>query len=185
MQWLCALLLSLVSCAATPLDTVRAVSLRLTFNNGVCSGTAVGPQLVLTADHCFEKGSRLLAINGEEAHALKIVRDGRDHALVKVTTKFPRWVRRQGVAYTSQRVRWIGNPAGEKSIYREGYVSRALPDAVLIDAQVWKGDSGAGVFNQRGELVGVVSAMTGAGPSFMFAVMYPLAFTKEQWREMA
>jgi hypothetical protein len=39
------------------------------------------------------------------------------------------------------------------------------------------------MFNDRGEVVGVVSAMVGASPSFMLAFAWPLEFTPKQWKE--
>lgn len=54
------------------------------------------------------------------------------------------------------RVRWFGSPAGQPDMYREGYVVRSLDGEVLIDAPVFGGDSGGGVFSIKGELVAVV-----------------------------
>ena len=79
-----------VSCASA-LSGIRDTSLLLTMQRGHCSGTAVSRNVVLSADHCWAGGNRLVAINGQEAHALKIIRDGQDHVLVRVTTKFTRW----------------------------------------------------------------------------------------------
>lgn len=48
--WLIAALL-LSGCAAAPVTA--PIPLLLTFADGTCSGTAVGPHAVLTATHCF------------------------------------------------------------------------------------------------------------------------------------
>lgn len=184
-----ALLLTLVlttGCSDAPardIGVVQGTALRLEFDkNGVCSGTAVGKDLILTAEHCFE-GERLVRINGRPANSLRMVKDGKDHVLVKVTVTFKTWARMGAAPKQGDRVRWIGNPAGEANVYREGYVARAEKAGVLVDAQVWKGDSGSGLFNDRGEVVGVVSAMVGASPSFMLAFAWPLAFEPKQWKE--
>ncbi len=52
------LLAATVGCATNSrrdvLTDTRAVALRLEMNgNGVCSGTAIGPHLILSATHCF------------------------------------------------------------------------------------------------------------------------------------
>ena len=70
------------------------------------------------------------------------------------------------------RVRWWGNPVGEPNVYREGYVARADGDVLVIAAQICKGDSGAGLFNDRGEVVGIISAMT-AEMHCQFALSLP------------
>lgn len=177
------LLLALVSCAAGGGQGWQSTTLFLQFENGLCSGTAVGPDVILTASHCL-RNDRLVAIDGKEAYALKIEHDGRDHALVRVTTTFKVWARMGQPMQVADRIRWIGAPGGNRNMYREGYVSRVTDEAILIDAQLWKGDSGAGLFNQKGELVGVISAMVGLGTTFMMLAAEPLAFTEKQRRAM-
>jgi S1-C subfamily serine protease len=67
-------------------------------------------------------------------------------------------------------IRWFGNPEGVPDIYREGVIVSVMSDGIVIDATICHGDSGAGVFDDAGELVGVVSAMTdGNGCTFMLA----------------
>jgi hypothetical protein len=135
-----ALLLTLVltaGCSNAPardIGVIQGTALRLEFeNNGVCSGTAVGRDVIMTAEHCFE-GERLVRINGRPANALRMVKDGKDHVLVKVTSAFKTWARMGTAPKQGDRVRWIGNPAGEANIYREGYVARAEKTGVLVDA---------------------------------------------------
>lgn len=66
------LILAVVGCATHSLrdDLLarsRAVALRLEMDgNGVCSGTAIGPHLILSATHCFV-GMKALTVNGKEA----------------------------------------------------------------------------------------------------------------------
>lgn len=66
------LILATASCAThSPredlLSRSRAVALRLEMNgNGVCSGTSIGPHLILSATHCFV-GMKALTVNGKDA----------------------------------------------------------------------------------------------------------------------
>lgn len=66
------LVLAAVGCAThSPRDELlsrsRAVALRLEMDgNGMCSGTAIGPHLILSATHCFV-GMQALAVNGKDA----------------------------------------------------------------------------------------------------------------------
>lgn len=173
------------SCASA-LSGIRDTSLLLTMQRGHCSGTAVGRNIVLSAEHCWSDGNRLVAINGQEAHALKIIRDGQDHVLVRVTTKFTRWSRMGPEPEQGDRVRWIGNPSQLRQQYRVGYVTGTHEGDTLIDAPVYGGDSGSGLYDDRGRLVGVVSGMrrwsTRQGFDMQLMVSHPLEFSAEDWR---
>lgn len=66
------LVLAAVGCAThSPredlLSRTRATALRLEMDgNGVCSGTAIGPHLILSATHCFV-GMKSLKVNDRAA----------------------------------------------------------------------------------------------------------------------
>lgn len=186
MKWLILALLACFSgCAES--HSIKDVALRLTFERGLCSGTAVGRDLVLTAEHCF-KGGRLTAIDGREAYALRIVRDGKDHVLVKVTLAFKHWARIGANPEIGVHVAFIGNPLGLPNAYREAYVVAADGEQILYDGVSAPGDSGAGLI-AGGMVVGVVTGSKwwhGAdGQTFALLWSMPLAFTSEQMGEMA
>jgi hypothetical protein len=165
----------------------RDVALTLDLERGTCSGTAVGKDLILTASHCLEDGNRIQAINGQEAYGLKVVHDGADHALVRVTMKFKQWAKvSRRAPMTTERVQWVGNPAAQIHVYREGYVARSWPSEIWLDAHGFNGDSGAGVFCGDGQVCGVVSAgkIWTNGP-FSFSVLYPLGFSAADWKAIA
>jgi hypothetical protein len=188
MRLLLVALMLVAGCAGAHPRDIEANTLRLDFEGGgICSGTAVARDIVLTADHCLASG-RLLKINGAEAYALKIVRDGKDHALVRVTTKFKTWARMGPYPQTGDRVRWIGTPAGENAVYREGYIARSLPDELYISAIGFGGDSGSGIHDDRGRLVAVLSAVkswrTLSGMRMDLIVAWPLAFSDEDWKSI-
>ena len=172
------------SCASA-LSGIEATALRLEFANGICSGTAVGPRVVLTADHCFADGNRLLKINGKEAHALKIERDGKDHVLVRVTTRFKRYARMGPPPAKGDRVRWVGMPSGMDRLYRQGYYVGDDEGFLMFDAPAYGGDSGSGLHDDEGRLVAVLSGMrmwqNQRGFHMQLMVAYPLEFTPEQW----
>ena len=62
------LLMALVTgcgCATTPPQASGSVALRLEFDNGLCSGTAIGPDEIITAAHCFADGTLTLVGLGQ------------------------------------------------------------------------------------------------------------------------
>lgn len=167
----------------------RDYALRLEFERGgVCSGTAVGERMLITASHCWQSG-RLVKVNGQPAYAMKIKHDGKDHALVRVTVKFDRWARMGGDPVQEQDVTWRGNPASQDDVFRRGYVMRVRPDEVWVDARGFGGDSGSGMFDRKGRVIGVLSGIktwqTLTGLRFDVIVVYPLAFTREDWEAVA
>lgn len=183
MKWLL-LPLVLVFCASA---RTESAALTLTMEGGTCSGTAVGPNVVLTAAHCWQAG-RLVAINGEPTFALEKIEDGQDHALVRVNRTFKAYASRFGTAKRGDDVTWGGSPQGVVGVIRRGYVAKVENDGeLLLDAHATGGDSGSGIFNNRGELVGVLSG----GYSWkhgmaVFTLIYckPLKFTARDWKEI-
>lgn len=184
MKWLLLPLL-LVSCASA--RTERA-ALLLKMERGWCSGTAVARDVILSATHCWEMGGRLLEVNGRPAHALEKIDDGKDHSLVRVSVPLRSWTARIRPAKRGDDVTWLGNPNGVQNVLRRGYVARIDDDGtLLVEAPAFGGDSGSGVFNDRGELVGVLSgARWWKSGEIVFALVYcnPLAFTEREWVEI-
>lgn len=188
---LLALLLSLAGCAESH---PRDYALRLETSVGifpipsrVCSGTAVGPNVVLTADHCLTDATGLW-IDGEHVQVHEVVVDGKDHALLRVERTFKQWARVRPGAREGGSVNWIGNPAGQKGVLRRGYVARVTADEIWMDAQAFGGDSGSGVFSRGGYLrmvlTGIRSWTDSYGNRMSVVVAFPLAFTAEQWQEI-
>lgn len=163
-------------CASVPSHSrLQATTLRLQFERGICSGTAIARDVILSAQHCFKGGGALRFVNGQPVKVIGYGKDEHDLATIRVTgVTFKTWARRGGSLTQGERVRFWGNPGGEHNVYREGYVSRATTDLVVLDMTICKGDSGAGIFNQRGEVVGVVTGMNDLnGCTFMLS--YPWA----------
>lgn len=182
------LLIGGCGCASLPNDgDIEGKTLTLEFSDGWCSGTAVGPHAVLTATHCFERGSELIKINGKPATLVSKADDGKDHTLAIVDVEFKEWARLGGKPVQSERVRLIGTPAGNDDVYREGYVARVRDDQVWLWLPGFGGDSGSALFDDDGRIVAVLSgAMTWvhqSGAVFTVFVAFPLAFTEQQWAE--
>src|SRR5688500_7126951 len=152
---LLALLLSIAGCAEShPRDYALGLDMSagiIPMPSRVCSGTAVGIDLVLTAEHCLT-GATGLWIDGEHVQVHEVVVDGKDHALLRVERTFKQWARVRPGAREGGTVNWIGNPAGQKGVLRRGYVARVSAAEIWLDAQAFGGDSGSGVFSRGGYL---------------------------------
>lgn len=135
-------------------------TLRLGFEDGICSGTAVGLHTLLTARHCFNR--RLVMVNGQPVKVGKVRPEGKDAVTAEVDMTFPVYAKRGPMPAQGDRIRFWGNPLGEPDVMRVGYVARAWTDGIVLDARVCRGDSGAGVFADDGRVVAVVSATTDA-----------------------
>lgn len=173
----------------------RGAALTIDLIEGRCSGTSVGEYTILTATHCFAPAtdpegppntSAPIRVNGKVMTITNVVHDGKDHILIIMDQAFKTWAPIAAPATQGDRIHFWGNPGGLTMILREGLVIGSEGPVDIIDAQGWKGDSGSGVFNHRGEVVGVVSAINAdidpnwPGASFQVVLMSPLAFTPEQ-----
>lgn len=166
-----ALALLTACCASTP-DPIdpKPTTVRLQFeDNGVCSGTATGPNEITTASHCL--GSRLTTVNGQRATMLHSRKVGRDVTLIYVDRRNVRWSQwRDTAPVQGEPIHYYGNPLGMADIYRQGYMAGRLRDSWLADVEIAPGDSGAAVFDSQGRIIGVVSAFGVSGP-FRMAVI--------------
>lgn len=151
---------------------------------GVCSATAIGQRSLLTASHCLAEDQKILVVDGTAVGILHIERDGKDHAIAVVTITFANVAKIAATPVQGDRVHWYGQPMGLEQIYGEGIVVGHKDTRYLIDGQIWFGVSGAGLMNERGEVVGVASGILGQ-QIYKLGFAWPLAFTAEQWRQVA
>lgn len=133
---------------------------------GYCSATYIGPQMLLTASHCIAVDSGPIKINGKDGEIITARHDGQDLAVLVVSIKSPVWAKVGSPAGQGDRVFFYGHASGFDALLRRGYVIGTHDQRTLVDMTVGKGDSGAGVFNERGEVVGVVSSIFSAYPTF-------------------
>lgn len=145
-----------------------------------CSAVAVSADRLLTATHC-EKGDRAItSLDGLGVPASLIskqIDDGHDHLLIIFSKPlFNHWVK------LANRMPFIGEPIfsmgysyGSNSIrFHAGYVSSysvssdRVDPITLYQLQNYFGDSGSGIFDQKGELLATESQLTLQGSDGLF-----------------
>lgn len=119
----------------------------------VCSGVAIGMNTALTAAHCM---SRAASAEGQHIDAAIYPWPGRDIALISVAAPFharPAFMRKD----RPERVHIVGwGCSGMRELAtRELRMSSYWPDADYLEGRICHGDSGAGVFDDRGALVAI------------------------------
>ena len=169
-----ALLLALLvaGCAEARKPDIRDYALRLEFHDAeavtICGGTKGGPNGVRTAQHCLQRET--LTVDGTPVRVLSVVERSPDSVDLTIAgLTFKAWAR-PGTVKVGDRVRWNGNPKGIRNVYREGPVVAVVGGLVVVQATVCHGDSGSGMLNDRGEIVGVISRMAPELSPCTFAV---------------
>jgi V8-like Glu-specific endopeptidase len=150
---------------------------------GHCSGTAVGPNALLTAQHCF-KDSNLIRLDKDEkpVKILAALIDGNDHVIYILDgVEFKSWAgitERPLVA--NEPVHFWGAPGKNSDVYRSGYYQKELTiedlHGILFVLPTYGGDSGSGIFDESGQVVAVISMCDESANNFDL----PLAFTQDQ-----
>lgn len=130
-----------------------------------------------------------MKINGVPQKMKHVVVDKSDHAFIVFEDTAPEFSNVALLAAypkVGDDIFYWGNPDGHNQFLRKGYVASRVQNAWVVDSNTWKGDSGAGVFNKEGRLIGVVSAIFGrsdpnsGGMGYKFMAFLPYSFTAEQ-----
>lgn len=180
--------LTVIGCATPGKAALRVhnTAVRLTMDDGSCSGTIIGPHAILSATHCFT-ATRSLAVDDRAVTVTGVVSDGRDHTIVYVTQLFRDFAPVVGAPYQTEEVFIFGNPGGLQDMYRVGHVAGTVDSdsakLTLYDLNGYFGDSGSGIFDSDGRLIAVVSEIfyeNQNGASQKYMASFDLHFTKTQ-----
>lgn len=175
-------------CASVDYAAVKPATVRLEFRSfagtGICSGTAVGAHTILTATHCFDSPAGTMHVDGIESGYVIVADDGQDHVFVRVTARQDHVAKRGLKPKQGDTVYMHGNPSGYADLLRVGYVAGWVENAMMVDANNFKGDSGSAVFDRHGRIVGVVSQIfPWPNPGWRLTQVNPFKFTQEQWKD--
>jgi serine protease Do len=144
---------------------------------------------ILTNNHVVEKASaiKVRLKDGKEYDAKIIGRDAKtDVAVIKISTKNGVSVATLGDSDTLEVGEWVlavGNPFGLEHTVTAGIVSAKgrvigqgpYDDFIQTDASINPGNSGGPLFNLKGEVVGINTAIVSGGQGIGFAIPINLA----------
>jgi V8-like Glu-specific endopeptidase len=199
------LLSALILCTALATTAISQTTARLTIENATCSGTVVAQNTILSAAHCFKDDEAkelaemfglkyveppppaTMLVDGYKVYILALVYDDADHVMVKTDISYKHYAKLGRQPAVGAKIHYWGNAAGLNNVYREGYVTGYPHGELTMDVNGFFGDSGSGIFNEAGELVGVISYITPhAYEGIVFRLMggYPIEFTPLQYDMM-
>ena len=144
-----------------------------------CAGVWVGPKSILTAAHCTRQVTLALDFpqeplfiatredlkEGKPRAALLVKRDTEtDLALLEVGTApaHPIAALRQSPILPGEPCFIVGHPSGFTWTFTNGAVSGIRENRIQTWATVWFGNSGGGMFDAQGNLMGIASTLHGS-----------------------
>src|SRR5258708_3268035 len=103
--------------------TTHEIHQRTIVEGDSCSATAIGVNALLTASHC-ELPTDTIAVDGNLAHVLGIIRDGNDHTIYLLDITFVQYASfAKGLPEIGDDIFAFGNPSGFTDLFRRGTVA--------------------------------------------------------------
>ena len=167
--------------AMVPPSVQHDAAKRITTTHRSCSASAIGPHTILTAAHCLI-GESLETVGGVRVRVLERYDDGHDHTILRTDQSYGAFTPLcERPPIQGEDIKWFGNPANARDLERKGYIVGTAGGMIVVDAEVYFGDSGASVLSDAGCVVGVVSGYKDAPDTyFRMMLMFPLTFTAAQ-----
>jgi len=135
---------------------------------GVIIKTTLTETYILTNNHVSGKGEQDVKLYVENDNTHKLIKAeiiaqhiSVDAAVIKINIVLPNKKAIPGIAkaHIQDPVYVVGNPLGVRDVYSEGIVAGYEDTSMLLQMPCIYGNSGSGVFDQNGYLVGLVYAL--------------------------
>ncbi len=135
----------------------------LPFQKSICSGAFIDDQGdILTARHCTEGSSEIeVQTSDNQTYKAVLVAESRLHdlAIVQIDRLNTPYFRLASSITRGETMFTRGSPLGITDTLSKGIIAKIAGDAVLVDCSFLPGNSGGPVFNEKEELIGVVTAV--------------------------
>ena len=134
--------------------------------NGHGTGVVIEKDIILTCRHVM---GQQMFVNGIPANIVKLNTE-HDLMLLSVSTEKISRLRFAKKYKQDDDIVYIGNPLGHRHLIGRGKIIDIDGGLIYTDAHLTFGASGAPVYNDKGELVGLVTAIEGK----IFGVIIPI-----------
>lgn len=139
------------------------------------TGVRLTDNIVLSCFHTLQASATLYS--GTEPVQFKAAIPQIDLALFQVSASHPFKVKLAREAILGEQLVSYSNAGGEDGMLRFYRITKITDRFILLDQASIPGESGAGLFNVRGELVGVVDQVKLIRANHVFAVGYGAALS--------
>lgn len=126
------------------------------------SGFFIAPDTIATNYHVLKEHENIMiqTFDGQKCDILSTITDkNRDTAIIKTSCKQP-YLKARYTVNTGQDVYAIGNPRNLDFSVSKGILSADRRERLQYDAATNTGSSGGPLLNSKGEVIGIVSAIT-------------------------
>jgi serine protease Do len=138
-------------------------------SGGVCTAVWISPTEAITASHCVESPKDKLFVKDELNRSFTATLERQDDqvdlALIKIQSPKHKYVKMGKPLIRGDKVYVMHSGNDFSNTYGEGIVANIILDPInyaltlLHSAPIVPGASGSGLFNEKGELVGINTAM--------------------------
>lgn len=149
---------------STPaVKTSRKLLMKSKTGKAICSGSFISPNgHIITARHCVQDTTEIEVLtNDGQVYSADVtaISKNQDLAIIQIGHLNTPYFKLAESVEKGDTVFILGSPLGLTSLITSGIVAKLAGDITFLDCTAIPGNSGGPVFNDKGELVGVVSAM--------------------------
>ncbi len=153
--------------------TTRNISGKLIPEIDTCSGVFISPTRILTASHCTETGTKIIIkTNSNKTYPAHLIKENMsmDLALIEINKQSKYYTRISSESKISDSVYTVNSGEGFEKTYGTGIIENIIKYesdddyALILDSiKIMQGASGSGLFNSKGELIGINIATVDVG----------------------